>query len=59
MNGSGGIAVAGMEEEYATEMWLENPSAFWLHPLGPLSDVTPSQYKRRTPARKSYWVDRH
>ena len=45
--GSSGVPVKGSEAEYATELWLDNPAAFFLHPLGPLSDVTPEQWKER------------
>lgn len=43
-NGSSGIPVAGREVEYATELWLQGPSAFWLHPEGPLSDKTREEW---------------
>lgn len=44
MNGASGIPREGREAEYATELWLEGPSAFWLHPEGPLSETTPNEY---------------
>lgn len=45
VNGGGGIPIAGREVEYATELWLDDPSAFWLHPEGPLSDKTPDEWR--------------
>ncbi len=45
INGASGIPCAGREEEYATELWLDQPTAFWLHPEGPLSDRTPDQWR--------------
>lgn len=32
------------DREIDTAMWLKNPSAFWLHPEGPLSDTTPEEW---------------
>lgn len=42
--GADGIPREGMAETYATAMWRDDPSAFWLHPEGPLSDTTPDEY---------------
>ena len=42
--GADGIPREGMAETYATAMWRDDPSAFWLHPEGPLSDTTPEEY---------------
>lgn len=47
MNGASGIPREGREAEYATEMWLADPSAFWLHPEGPLSDTTPEEWRHK------------
>lgn len=47
MNGASGIPVKGREAEYAAELWLADPSAFWLHPEGPLSDTTPDEWRTR------------
>lgn len=52
MNGSGGIPLKGREKEYATELWLESPSAFWLHPEGPLSETTPDEWREKERERK-------
>lgn len=52
VNGSGGIPRKGREVEYATELWLEGPSAFWLHPEGPLSDTTPNEYREAQAAQR-------
>lgn len=30
--------------EIDTAAWLKNPTAFWLHPEGPLSDTTPEEW---------------
>jgi hypothetical protein len=30
-----------------TALWLNNPSAFWLNPDGPLSDLTPKDWRAR------------
>lgn len=49
VNGSGGIPRNGREKEYATEMWLDDPSAFFLHPEGPLSDTTPEEWLAKQP----------
>lgn len=49
LNGSGGIPLKGREAEYATELWLEGPSAFWLHPEGPLSETTPDEWQAKQP----------
>lgn len=49
INGASGIARHGREVEYATELWLEGPSAFWLHPEGPLSDTTPDEWLEKQP----------
>lgn len=46
-NGSDGIPLQGKTEAYATEMWLDDPSAFWLHPEGPLSDTTPDEWRAK------------
>jgi hypothetical protein len=48
--GSGGIPRDGMEERYSTALWRDGPSAFWLHPEGPLSNKTPKQYFKPKPA---------
>ena len=45
LNGVNGIAIKGREKEYATELWLEGPTAFWLHPYGPLSNTTPDEWR--------------
>jgi hypothetical protein len=42
--GADGIPREGMTERYATALWRDDPSAFWLHPEGPLSDTTPDEY---------------
>lgn len=47
IDGASGIAIAGREEAYATKLWLEGPSAFWLHPEGPLSDTTAEEWLAR------------
>lgn len=52
VNGGGGIPIAGREVEYATELWLDSPSAFWLHPEGPLSDKTPDEWLAETAAER-------
>lgn len=49
VNGSAGIPRKGREAEYATEMWLDDPSAFWLHPEGPLSEATPDEWRAKQP----------
>ena len=49
VHGSGGIPREGHAEAYATELWLENPLAFWLHPEGPLSDTTPEEWLAKQP----------
>lgn len=51
VNGSGGIPREGREKEYATEMWIDDPSAFFLHPEGPLSDTTPEEWIAKQPRR--------
>lgn len=51
INGASGVPVHGRETEYATELWLEGPSAFWLHPEGPLSDKTPEEWKAEQEAK--------
>lgn len=43
--GAAGIPEHGKEVEYATELWLENPKAFWCHPEGPLSETTPEEWR--------------
>ena len=52
VNGAGGIPLKGREVEYATQLWLEGPSAFWLHPEGPLSDTTPDEWLAAQPPEK-------
>lgn len=47
--GSSGIPRQGKEVEYATASWRECPTAFWLHPEGPLSDSTPDEYFANLP----------
>lgn len=47
VNGSDGIPREGREVEYATELWLNGPSAFWLHPEGPLSETTPDEWREK------------
>lgn len=47
--GASGIPRQGKEVEYATALWCECPSAFWLHPEGPLSDTTPDEYLATLP----------
>lgn len=42
--GASGLPREGMTERYATAMWRDDPSAFWLHPEGPLSETTPEEY---------------
>lgn len=44
-NGASGIPREGREAEYATQMWLDDPTAFFLHPEGPLSDKTPDEWR--------------
>lgn len=60
VNGGGGIPIAGREVEYATELWLDSPSAFWLHPEGPLSDTTPDEWRakqaKEEAERKAAWA---
>jgi len=51
-NGSDGMPLAGRSEEYATEMWLDDPSAFWLHPEGPLSETTPDEWRAKQAERE-------
>ena len=51
MIGNGGISVSGREVDYATELWLEGPTAFWLHPEGPLSDTTPEEWRKKQPTK--------
>ena len=43
-HGADGIPRQGREVEYATQLWLDGPSAFWLHPEGPLSETTPDEW---------------
>jgi ferric-dicitrate binding protein FerR (iron transport regulator) len=43
-HGSDGIPRRGHEDDYATQLWLGGPSAFWLHPEGPLSETTPAEW---------------
>lgn len=52
INGASGIPIQGREVEYATELWLKGPSAFWLHPEGPLSDKTPEEWKAEQEAKR-------
>ena len=33
-----------MNREDDTAAWLKHPTAFWLHPEGPLSDTTPEEW---------------
>lgn len=33
-----------LESRLRIEGWLKHPTAFWLHPEGPLSDTTPEQW---------------
>jgi hypothetical protein len=40
-----------VEAAYLTAMWLESPSAFWLHPEGPLSDKSPGEWREEQCAR--------
>lgn len=49
--GADGIPREGMEERYATALWRDNPTAFWLHPEGPLSDTAPGEYFVAEPPR--------
>lgn len=57
VNGGGGIPREGRERAYATELWLDGPSAFWLHPEGPLSDTTPDEWRAKQPEpRVSHWA---
>jgi hypothetical protein len=51
-NGSDGIPLFGKTEAYATEMWLDDPSAFWLHPEGPLSETTPDEWRAKLAAEE-------
>lgn len=51
INGASGIPLTGREVEYATELWLEDPCAFFLHPEGPLSETTPEEWLAKQPAR--------
>lgn len=37
------------DREIDTAMWLKDPSAFWLHPEGPLSDTTPEEWLAKQP----------
>lgn len=48
-HGSDGIPRQGHEAQYAEELWLEGPSAFWLHPEGPDSDTTPEEWLAKKP----------
>lgn len=50
--GSDGIPLSGKVEEYATELWLDDPSAFWLNPEGPLSETTPDEYRAKIAERE-------
>jgi hypothetical protein len=50
--GSDGIPLDGRTSEYATALWLEGPSAFWLHPEGPLSDTTPDEWQAKRDAER-------
>lgn len=45
VHGSDGIPRDGHAEAYATQLWLDDPIAFWLHPEGPLSDKTPDEWR--------------
>ncbi|WP_158514461.1 hypothetical protein [Sphingopyxis macrogoltabida] len=47
IDGHDGVAVTGRADAYATALWLEGPSAFWLHPEGPLSDTTPDEWREK------------
>lgn len=49
IHGGGGIPRKGHEASYATELWLDGPSAFWLHPEGPLSETTPDEWQAKQP----------
>lgn len=49
INGGGGIPRKGREAAYAAELWLDGPSAFWLHPEGPLSETTPDEWRAKQP----------
>lgn len=51
VNGSAGIPRDGRELEYATELWLDDPGAFFLHPEGPLSETTPEEWKAKQHAK--------
>lgn len=51
-NGGGGIPRKGREKEYATDLWLDGPSAFWLHPEGPLSEATPGEWLAKQPKKQ-------
>lgn len=33
-----------MDATYSAALWRDNPTAFWLHPEGPLADSTPAEY---------------
>ena len=42
--GACGIGRAGMDATYSAALWRDNPTAFWLHPEGPLADSTPGEF---------------
>lgn len=33
-----------LQDRLELTAWLKDPSLFWLHPLGPLSNVTPEEW---------------
>ena len=53
VNGSAGIPRAGREKAYATELWLDDPTAFFLHPEGPLSETTPDEWRAKQAERRA------
>lgn len=52
--GNAGVAITGREERYALSLWLQEPSAFWLHPEGPLSNKPVEQWQRER-GREVLW----
>ena len=43
-------APADTQDDLDLRAWLEDPTLFWLHPEGPLSDTTPEEWLRKNPA---------
>ena len=48
--GACGIGRTGMDATYSAALWRDNPTAFWLHPEGPLADSTPGEFFKSAPA---------